>query len=403
MNDEEIRSLGFSPRLLAKAINELDQYTADAKIPGYSLALMQSTKPAIIFNGGHSNLQSKQQFDQYRLLRLASLTKPIMSVLVMRLVEQGFCRLSDAVSQYLPEVSNMRVLKAGTDDQPEYEPINKEMTLHDLLCHRAGFGYDYNVPAKFRQYYNASYLFDRDSDNKSLLNKLLDIPLLFQPGDGFRYGLSTDLLGCLLERIVESDLDSIIASNICQPLQMHNTSFYLPADRLQDAARLYALDANKNLREMEGAVDYKFNPELKVFSAGSGLMSNLYDYTKFARLFINQGQSEHGLQILSKPALQKISMDYQSEQDRPWSLGRNVLYDTDDYGFGYNVKVLLPGHHKSYSVNAGEFAWAGMNNTYFWVEPQFDLAVLLFINCMPFARLPIDPKIKSLIYNAYVV
>jgi len=401
MDEDLLRTLGFSPRLLAKAIAALNKHVDFKQIPGYCLALCKPNQPAFTFEYGYRDIVNQQAFQADTIVRIASLSKPIFTLVVLMLVSQGKCQLNDAVSRYLPEVGAMQVLLAGTESNPKFEQVTETMTLHHLLSHQSGLGYDYNVPVKLRSVYEDSDLFDRHSNTSALGRRLCQLPLLFQPGRGFQYGLSTDLLGCVIEEIAQQPLDEVLSALVLKPLMMSDTGFYLTAEKQARAAELYKLGASKQLTIYSSSMHEKFNSHTDLFSAGGGLLSTLKDYIQFTQLLLSRGSSD-GQEFIRPDLFASMVQNQMNMKYAPWGFGRHVQYDTQDYGFGYNVKVLIDSNQKDFSVTAGEYGWAGACNSYLWVNPAQEYAVVLFSHWVPFARLSIDPEIKRLIYQSHL-
>lgn len=401
-DSERVRSLGFSPRLFERVIACLDTWVKEGKIPGVQLGIARRNQPAWYYQVGFANLESKQAFTPDTFLRLASASKPIVALAFLRLMERGACQLHDPVSKYCQEIRRMRVFKGVDAGQPVFMPLEEEMTLAHLLTHTSGLGYDFNVPRVLKASYQTARPFADDATMDDLLKYLVSLPLVFSPGKGFQYGLSTDLLGCVLERIAKQPLSELLHELVFAPLGMHRTGFGLPRDTAAQLAPLYKLVGKSHFVRADRGDASRYVGQSKIFLGGSGLISTATDFMRFAEVLNNDGVAQ-GQRLIRAEGLRLMTSNQLDPGYLPFSVGPGMHYDTEGYGFGLNLKVLTHPRTKDYLAAEGEFGWAGATNTYFWVDPRHELAVLVFCQFVPFAPFALEQEFKKVFYDALLV
>ena len=272
------------------------------KIGGVNCILWQDGKILYQESDGYKNMETKESLTLDTIFRIASMTKPITSVLAMMMYEEGKLDLNDPITKWFPQFGNMKVLK----NQPEeYEDAGKDITILDLLTHRAGFTYSGFQKGKLKAEYDR--VLGGDIDNEltieQWINGLASLPLVSQPGEIFNYGKSTDLLGLLISKIEGKPLSKVMEEKIFNPLSMPDTFFDVPNNKKNRCASNIGFDGSGNLINLEtvpSKMAFKERPIGLEFEAGSGgLWSTVADYLKFARIFVENGSSD-GIQILKK-------------------------------------------------------------------------------------------------------
>ncbi len=423
MSDYEIRQLGFSPDKFQEIEAYLQATIDKRRASGIVLCLARETDEIIYRSVGLSSIEEKQACTPQTLYRIASLTKPVITVALMMLVEKGLCAIDDPVEKWLPKVREMRVLSplkanshgsepdvAGGNETsgqstPVFEPIKEVMTLRHLLNHTSGLCYDFNAPITIKQEYLRSRIYEECETTADFADKLLQLPLAFQPGTGFFYGFSSDVLGHIIELISGQALNEYLQQHLFEPLNMMHSGFSVRHDETLQVASMYGASTNEEgqhqLKFLEAyASNAVFNAP-KIFSGGGGMLSTPEDYMKFLRMLMNGGLGSQGM-ILQESSIDMMTKNYLQADQMPYNIGRGINYDTEGYGFGFNVKVLLNPRTKDYVVSEGEYGWAGSTNTYAWVDSRRDLAVAVFSQYVPFACYPLEQDLKKLIYDAMI-
>ncbi len=399
-SESELRSAGFSAQKLRLLDDYLRGAVASGRVPGVCVGLMRTGQAPVFLTHGVRSLEHGDGLSTDSVYRIASLSKPVISIAALLLSEHGLWRLDDPVAGYLPEIERMRV--AGG------EPLREPMTLGHLLTHSAGFGYDFNVPADLVRHYSRTLLPRPLKNTRDFALWMLDLPLLFQPGRGWHYGFSTDLLGYLIELVSGRPLDEFLRHNIFAPLAMHDTGFSLREAQRARYVSLYRYTQNNGFRLLDSPQSSSVFSSDKVFSGGGGLYSTPADYMKFIEMLLGFGScrvrekeaQEKEIRLLSEASIEVLSTNSLPMQYIPYTIGSGIAYDTEGYGFGYNVRTLVNPRVKNYLASEGEYGWAGSNNTYFWVDPHRDLGVVLFTHVLPFAWSPLEVEVKQYVYSA---
>jgi len=293
----------------------------------------------------------------------------------MQLVEQGKLNLDEPASKHLPELAHLNVLEGfDPSGRPLLRPAQKPVTLRHLLTHTAGFAYDF-IDAKLTRY------------NKEHPGAASEIaPLMFEPGTQWHYGTSVDWAGRLVETISGLTLEQYFQRNIFEPLGMRDSSYILPPEKFDRMVSAYNLLPDGSWKEMPRTQP----PVPKTFSGGGGLFSTAGDYVRFMQMILRQGRSSSG-QVILKPST-VASM----EANQIWPLRAGLLKTerpevsadvdfhpgfTDKFGFGF---LMNPDPYKN-ERSAGSLAWAGLENTFFWIDPRSNLCAVTLMQFLPFA------------------
>ena len=330
------------------------------------------------------------------IFRIYSMTKPIVSVGVMMLVEQGRLLISDPISKYMPE---LRYLKVGVETrdakgQPllQLVPTLQPITVQDLLRHTSGLTYgvfgDSLVKAEYRQ----SGLGSPRATSDEFIKILAQLPLAYQPGTVWEYSHATDVLGILLERISGMPLNDYLAERILKPLGMHETGFWVEPAQQHRIAEPFATDPVTGV-----AVKLNQPRRRPIFLAGgSGMVSTVHDYLRFAQMLLNEGQLD-GVRILSRKTLRYMASDHLAEMPLA-KTGASYLPGAG-YGFGLGFAVRTGEGGAFMPGSVGDFTWSGLAGTYFWIDPQEKLLAIYLMQA-PEQRTHYRQLFRNLVYGA---
>lgn len=334
------------------------------------------------------------------MFRICSMTKPITTVAVMMLYEEGKFMLGDPISQYLPEFKNQRVfVKPATG--PGYTiPATNEITILDLLRHTSGITYNWNekLGPMYTQANVAHGLLPYDGTIEDSVKRLAAQPLLFNPREKWEYGLSLDVLGRLVEVVSGMPLDEFFRTRIFEPLGMKDTYFYPPEAKLDRLATAYTYYADKGLNRFpntpitEGSftysADYPYRGPKKLFSGGAGLVSTAADYARFCQMMLDEGRvgnthllSRKSIELMTHDQLGKISPDMA-------------------FGLGFGVEGVKGLLHEL--GTPGEYNWGGFFYTGFSVDPKEQMIVIFMAQLHPTGDLTLDRQVHELAYQAIV-
>jgi CubicO group peptidase (beta-lactamase class C family) len=335
------------------------------------------------------------------IFRIASMTKPFTSVAAMMLAEEGKLLIADPVSRYLPEFSELKVAIDSDDASAKAlktEPAHREVTVQDLLRHTSGLTYGHLTGTLLRKAYETANILDEKLTNTEMVARLGKIPLAYQPGTTWQYGVSTDVLGRVVEAVSGMDLDRFIADRICKPLGLVDTSFG-PIDDAR-AAQPQIDPATGRRPPMR---DTSVRP--KWISGGSGLLSTAGDYLRFAQMLLNRG-TLGGARLLSPTTVALMTSDHLTPETRrspstPLLFGALAPAPELGLGFGLGFAVRTHAGRNPLPGSVGDFSWSGVTGTYFWVDPQQQLIAILLTQA-PAQRLHYRYLMRTLVYQAIV-
>ena len=329
------------------------------------------------------------------IFRIASMTKPVVSVAAMMLVEQGRLKLADPVSLYLPELKDVKVAKDPTFKATETEPARRPITVHDLLRHSSGLTYWFigqKGPIQTR-YQDEDIDGLHGMDAGQMLSKLAAIPLLFQPGTTFNYSVSTDVLGHVLERVTGKGLDRILDEMIFTAIGMRDTAFFVPSEKRDRLAQPLANDPDPWIFKW---LDVSRPP--KRFSGGAGLASTTGDYYRFLQMVANGGALD-GVRLLSPKTVRYMISDHLGI-GLGGPIGKGPVYlPGDGYGFGLGFAVRLTDGVSGVIGSQGDAHWGGIAGTGFWIDPKEGLVAVLMVQA-PRHRLYNRTLLRSFVYGA---
>lgn len=347
------------------------------------------------------DIERNKPMQEDTLFRIYSMSKPITSVALMTLYEEGYFQLNDNVSRFIPEFRNLQVYQAGNYPLFQTVPCQREMTVKDLMTHMSGLTYGFMESTNVDRAYRRLKLTDDDNkhDLATFTRKLGKLPLEFSPGTAWNYSVATDVLGYLCEVISGQPFDQFLQERIFNPLGMQDTFFSVPADKVDRFAANYQRDKNKKLELLDDPADSPYIQPKTFFSGGGGLVSTAGDYLKFCRMLLGGGESE-GVRILGPKTLHMMTVNHLPDNGdlTRWARGTfsETIYEGVGFGLGFSIN-LGPGL-SSVIGSAGEFAWGGAASTAFWVDPEEDMIVIFMTQFMPSNMFNIRGQLKSLIY-----
>ncbi len=395
-----IDAQGFSAVRLAKIGTKLDQDVKDAMLPGAVLLVARGGTPVYAHVAGIQNPQTSQPMRRDSIFRIHSLTKPIVSVAVMMLVEDGKLALADPASKYLPELKNLQVGVERSDAAGaktlDLIAATREVSIHDLLRHSAGLTYAFEGKSLVKDEYKKLGLDGVNETSAEWIQKLAKAPLQSQPGSRFEYSVATDVLGVILERVSGQSLDALLAARIFRPLKMHDTGFTVEPSKHARIAEPYEIDSVWKIKTPMS--DPRKTPPR--FSGGGGLMSTADDYLRFAQMLLNGGELD-GARILSPKTIELMLADHLPVMRLAVPTGQIILGPRPGYGFGlgFAVRTDLGGANTHGSIGIAD--WNGISGTNFWIDPKEKLAVVWMMQA-PGLRPYYRQVIANMVYGAMV-
>ena len=355
---------------------------------------------------GYNNIENKAPVLDNTIYRIWSMTKPVVAVAALQLLEQNKIKLDDLVTKYLPEFSNLKVLKNTDSSIDDVEDLRISPTIKDLFMHTAGFSYNFLADPVGRQYDKIKLFHSDTTTLEEEIKKLAKVPLLYQPKSKWVYSVSMDVLGRIVEVVLNDTLQNILQKNIFDPLEMHETKFTVPLDSEYRLMQTYEFDQeNSKLQgqkiEPQKIGNYKYPLYEKNYARGGhGLFSTISDYSIFARM-LHTGKSINGHKILNEKTLSLMSTNALDDSLFPIeipSIGmvrdENYVNDLRAYGWGLGCRTLLDPSKNNNLGSPGEFGWAGAAATYFLVDNSKEMTALVMTQV-----LNASPELKNDFYK----
>ena len=391
---------GFSlPRLNAIG-NKIDGDVKNALLPGAVLLVARDGKLVYAHVAGMQDVKAAQPMRRDSIFRIHSLTKPIVSVAAMVLVEEGKLALADPASKYLPELKNLQVGVERRDTAGaislELAPAMREMTVHDLLRHTAGLTYAFVGKSLVKDEYQKLGLDGVNESSAEWILKLAKTPLQSQPGSRWEYGVATDVLGVILERVSGQSLDAFLAGKIFRPLKMNDTAFTVEPSKQARIAEPFEIDSVWKVKTPMS--DPRKTPPR--FSGGGGLLSTADDYLRFVQMLLNGGELD-GARILAPKTVELMLADNLPVMRIAAPPGQIILGPRPGYGFGlgFAVRTDVGGANTPGSIGIAD--WNSISGTNFWIDPKEKLAVVWMMQA-PGLRPYYRQVIANMVYAAMV-
>jgi CubicO group peptidase (beta-lactamase class C family) len=394
--------VGMSSQRLSRIRAAMQRYVDRGLVPGV-VTLVARRGRVVHFDAiGYRDVEGKQPMTTDTIVRIASMTKPIASVALMTLYEEGHFLLTDPIAKFLPEFKDMKVAQVASNEERtgapyKLVPAARPITMKHVLTHTAGFANTYRgiTQAEFaKTYQQARKPTDRIGD---AVKRLATLPLNFHPGDAWEYGPATDVVGRLVEAISGVAFDEFLQRRIFTPLKMTDTHFYLPASKLNRFAAVYQPDdKNDNkIKLMEAPTpESRFVKEPNIyFSGGGGLVSTASDYLRFHQMMLNGGELD-GARILGRKTVELMTANHIG--DLP------VWLSGPGYGFGLGYSVIKDLGQAGIPGSVGQYGWGGAFCTYFWVDPMEETIGIMMTQVIPYTHINIRQEFQVLVNQAIV-
>jgi CubicO group peptidase (beta-lactamase class C family) len=351
--------VGLSSDTLALAGQKMQEFIEAGKWAGISTLIMKDDKIVDRTQYGFANIETELPVAENTIVRIFSMTKPITAVALMTLFEEGKFELDDKVSKYIPEFKEVMVYNPETQS---LDPQINEVSIRHLMTHSSGIVYGWGQ-SHVDSLYRVSGVGGWDSATIGDKVKILtQLPLKFQPGTAWEYGLSIDVAGYLVEVLSGIPLDEYFQSKIFTPLKMEDTGFFVPEEKHERLSELYYRNGEGKLTPV-GDWGERFKKLPTMFSGGGGLVSTMDDYLSFCRMLLNGG-TLNGVKILEASTVKLIMT--------------NQLPETASYqeGIGYGLSGQV-------DLESGEYSWAGAASTNFWIDPSEQMIIITYAQLMP--------------------
>ena len=391
--------VGMSAERLGRIRVAMQRYVDRKEVPGVVTLVARRGRVVHFEAVGYRDAEAKAPMTTDVIFRIASMTKPIASVALMMLFEEGHFLLSNPVSRWLPEFADMKMAQLSPSGERVETPFKlipaaRPITIRHLLTHTAGLPNSYRglTQPEFTKVYASQSPNETVGDR---IRRLAKLPLNFQPGEAWEYGPATDVVGRLVEVISGQTLDEFVRKRIFEPLGMPDTHFYLPQSKVERFAALYQPDANKTIKLVEAPTpESRWVKEPHVyFSGAGGLVSTASDYFRFQQMMLNGGEL-NGVRLLGRKTVELMTTNHIG--DLPiWLTGPG-------YGFGLGYSVVKDMGATGQPASVGTYGWGGAFCTYFWVDPAEEMIGVVMTQVRPYTHLNIRQEFQVLAYQALV-
>jgi len=395
---------GFDSQRLASVSALVDRYVAEGKLAGAQVQVAHRGEVALRHTVGRADVASDRPLGDDAIYRIYSMTKPITSIALMQLYEQGRVLLEDPVSAYIPEFAEMQVFTGGTPTAPKVRPAQTAMTVKDVLTHASGLTYGFFFQNNLDAMYREDGLGDFQLPDYTLeegMRRLATKPLAFDPGTAWNYSMSTDVCGRLVEVISGMGLDEYFAAHITGPLGMADTAFHVPADKKHRFTSNYALTPDEPLLIVDSFDASPYLSPPVFLSGGGGLVGTVDDYQRFVDMLLNGGELD-GRRIIGRKTLEYMTINHLPEGKTLNELGQSLFSEAvmEGMGFGLGFSTLVDPARNGAVSSGGEFAWGGAASTAFWVDPAEEITCVFMTQLMPSSSYPLRRELKATVYQA---
>ena len=386
------KDVGLSAAKLERVKNLVQSAVDKNQTAGAIVLIARQGKVAYLQTFGRLNARADKPMPQDAIFRIHSMTKPITTAAALLLYEEGKFKLDDPVSAYLPELKGLRVHTGKGDETVE---AKHEMTIRDLMRHTSGLTYGMPNGTAVDKMYIAKGIDGPDLSLVEMVTTLGKLPLQNQPGTRFHYSISTDVLARLIEVLSRKPIDEFLQDRIFRPLDMRDTGFIVPDDKLSRFAASHRSGDKGALEVVDDPATSRYRTRRKYLSGGGGLVSTARDYARFCQMLLNGGELQ-GVRLLQSETVKEMTRNQLPIEALPMRLGGFPLPGT---GFGLGVSVRLDTKSSTPDPAAGEFGWNGAASTYFWVAPNSEMVVIVLQQVEPY-NFALQMALQPTIYAA---
>jgi CubicO group peptidase (beta-lactamase class C family) len=387
-------SVGFSSDRLDRIAPAMQRYIDQGKLAGTLTLVARNGKIVYLNAQGMQDKEAGIAMTEDTIFRIYSMTKPVTAVAAMTLWEQGKFHMFDPIAKYLPELANMKVYVSGSGDDMIVEDAKSPIRIIDLFMHTSGFSYGFSNSEVDKLY--QKMLSKPDELNRdNILTKFAELPLTHQPGTAWNYGVSTDIIGFLVEKLSGKKLGEYMQETIFRPLGMKDTGFYVPADKVDRLTQIYTADKTGQTIVMEKEPVGDFMSDPKIHNAGGGLVSTMQDYFTFAQMMLNGGEI-NGVRILGRKTVEYMSSNHLPKKLIPYSK------TSQGEGYGLAMSVTVDPEMAGFMTSKGDFGWGGAASTYFRVDPEEQIVMISMAQFVPIGFHRYHDDFRNLVYQALI-
>jgi CubicO group peptidase (beta-lactamase class C family) len=394
MNIVNPEEAGFSGSGITRIGALMGRLVEERKYAGLTCLVARRGKVAFFESRGHADIEANRPMKNDTIVRIYSMTKPITSVAVLMLMEEGRLRIGDPIAKYIPSFANVKVLSSNPSTPAKLVDPIRPPTICDLLTHTAGLSYGFDDNNLIDRMTN-QIVWKAKGDNPDItLAELVDlaasVPLMFQPGTRFQYSLSTDVLGAVVAAASGMPFDAFLEKRVFSPLGMVDTAFHVPTDKIDRFAANYGPDGNGGLKQVDPIDQSHYCKPSNCPSGGGGLVSTAPDYYRFAQMLLNRGELD-GVRLLSRKTVEMMTVNHLPAGVTCW--------DSPGSGFGFGVGMSMNAACLSVPESVGTYGWNGAASTCWWNDPNEGIACIVMAQYM-WGDYPIDQDFRIAVFQA---
>ena len=396
---------GFQEEKLARIGAHLrENYVEPGKIPGCQVLVSRHGIPAYFESMGLMDRERGKAMRDDTIFRIYSMTKPITSVVLMMLWEEGRFQLTDPIHRFIPSWRDQRVWQEGVGDEMVTRPPLAPPTMQHILSHTAGLTYGGLLPGLEtpvdEAYRGLGVARGEGETLREFADKLGRVPLLYDPGQRWCYSLATDVCGALVEIISGQPFETFLQERILQPLGMVDTGFRVSDEQVDRFAACYMRLPDKRLILEDDPETSHYRHKRNFFSGGGGLVGTTTDYMAFCEM-LRQGGQYNGYQLLGRRTLELMTANHLLGGQSLAQMALGAFSETANAGVGFGLGFASTlDEVASASVGAGDFYWGGRASTLFWVDPEEDLQVIFMTQLIPSSTFNFRGQLKNIVYGA---
>ena len=398
--------VGLDAERLERLERHLRTYVDDGRMPGWLVAVARRGQLAHVGTYGQRDMEAGLPVETDTIWRIYSMTKPITAVAALMLWEEGAFELNDPVRWYIPSFKGLRVWRGGSSVRPETEPVTEEMRIWHLFTHTSGLTYGFMqahpVDALYRQA-GFEWGVPPGLDLAGVCDTLAGLPLVFQPGTEWNYGMSTDVLGRVVEVVSGMPFAEFVQQRLLDPLGMSETLWHVPDELADRLAALYVPTPGTGKAVRFDSMGSAARTAPSATMGGGGLCSTAADYLRFAEMLRRRGELD-GVRLLSPRTVAFMASNHLPGNADLTKYGRRLFSETtfDGVGFGLGVSVTIDPVAAKVPGNIGDHGWGGAASTAYWVDPVLDMVVLFMTQLLPSDSLPIRARLRQLVHAAVI-
>lgn len=388
------QDIGLAPEALARIAPTLKTYVDSGKLPGFVMFIARHGKVGYAQAVGSADVANKVPIRTDGVFRILSMTKPVVAVGAMKLVEAGKLRLDDPVAKFIPAFANIQVYAGGSATSPQLRAPARPITIEHLLTHTSGLTYGLFGNTPVDSIYLKAGLLNASRTLEQVIDSIVRLPLVFSPGDAWNYSMAIEVLGRVIEVASGRSLDRYLEEEIFSPLGMRETAFHATSAMDGRIPVLYSRGPDGALRPAAQLLGAQYLPTGRLFAGGNGLLSSPGDYLRFAQMLLNGGELD-GHRILSSASVANMMRNHLAPNLTPIT---SPMVGHDGYGYGLGGAVLVDSSLSGLPGSPGIYRWWGLIGTFFWIDPKSDLIAMIWTQFSTGRVYPLEQDFQRLVY-----